>query len=183
MSIHQAILEHLQSALQAALIDDIPLSDDARAGVVMIGPLQGTPEPDEARISVTLHENDPDRFYGVKNVVEGPADNWADIVEDVEIGGAITWRRRFSVKARCLLVNTQEELSVARAIASTVRKRIERCLVGLSFTGIESDGEYVARGAISDTLKGEQIQAGGPPDSYDFHIKILFEVLTTDVLE
>jgi len=76
-------------------------------------------------------------------------------------------------------VNTQEELAAARSIASTVRERIEQTLLTTSFTGVNSNGEFVSRGIFSDNLKGEQIQAGGPPDAFDFHIKIRFEVLTT----
>lgn len=174
MSIHDAIMNRVRDNLQTALIDNIAAGDPAIAGVVQLGPLQD--DPDAARISITLHENDPDQFYGTSNFISG---DWNDEVDEIECGAAITMRRRFTVKARCLLVNTQEDLAAARSIASAVRERIEQTLLTTSFTGVTSNGEYVSRGIFSDSIKGEQIQAGGPPDAFDFHIKIRFEVLTT----
>ena len=96
----------------------------AIAGVVMAGPLQGNPDPDVARISVTVHENDPDQMTGA-----APARMWQDEPLSVEIGSGraiTTWSRKFTVKARCLLEGTREDLDTARQIASTVRSRIEK---------------------------------------------------------
>ena len=59
-----AILEHLRSALQANLIDSMSAGDDTRAGFVKIGPYQGDPTPEEGRITVSIHENDPDGISG-----------------------------------------------------------------------------------------------------------------------
>ncbi len=175
--IHSLILDEVQAALQSALIDDVPPDDPARAGIVQQGPLQGDPEPDQARIAVTVFENDPDGFYGA-NGATTLTTGWEDEVFDVECGGSITWKRRFTVKARCLLVNTQEDLPNTRQIASTVRERIETALLNFSGRGLRSGNEYVARGVFADSLKAEMVQAGGP-GSYDYHIKVRFELLTT----
>lgn len=174
--IHDVVLNYIRDELQEALIDSIPTDDPARAGVVMLGPLQGDPSPDDARIIVTLHENDPDRYYGDKTM--GPP-VWADEVAYTECGGSVTWKRRFAIKARCLLANTQESLAETREIASTVRNRIETTLLSISLEGLSDDGEYVSLTSFNDALRGEMVQAGGPPDAFDYHIKILFEVHTT----
>lgn len=175
--IHDQIMTFLEEELQNALIDAIPTDDDARAGVVMLGPLQGDPDPDVARISITIHENDPDVVY--KPGTSGMADAWDDEVAEVECGGSITMKRRFTVKARCLLVNTAEASSDARRIAATVRSRIEAALVNANFNGLSDDsGEFVSKGIFSDVIKGEMIQSGGP-DAYDYHIKVRFQVETT----
>jgi hypothetical protein len=174
--IHDALLEHTRDALVASLLTDIAEGDTTRAGVVQIGPLQDEPAPDEARISVTLHENDPDRL--IKGSVTGMTDDWSDEIEEIEIGGAVTHIRRFTLKARCLLANTQEDLDAARLIASTVRERCETTLLNLQFVGIVSGNEYVSRGILSDEFSGEMLQAGGP-SSYDYYIKVRFSVLTT----
>jgi hypothetical protein len=175
--IHDGILTAVQAALQLALIDNISASDPAQAGVVYLGDLQGNPDPDVGRISVTLHENDPDRF--ISGAVTGMTDDWSDEVEMVEIGGATTWQRKFTVKARCLLEGTKEDLGDTRDIASTVRSRIEQALYDISFSTVSYNGEYVSRGIVSEALKGEMLQSGGPPDSYDYFIKFRFDVLTT----
>ena len=176
--IHEALLDYAEAELTAALITNIPADDEARAGVVTQGSLQGDPDPDQARISVTLHENDPDAIFG-RDGTSGMTDAWDDEIAEVECGGSTTWNRRFTVKARCLFVNTQEDKASAQRVARTVRHRIETALLAMSFTGIQSDGEFVSRGVFSDSLKGEMVQSGGPPDAYDYFIKVRFEVQTT----
>jgi hypothetical protein len=180
--IHDAVLTHLQTELAHRLITLVAEDDPARAGVVKIGPLQGDPDPDVARISVELYENDPDdeiKGSGVSTT----GNEWKDSVEDIECGGSITWNRRFTIKARCLLETTQEDLAAARRIASTVRSRIEKALLQTTFSGVHSEDEYVARGPFSQDIAGEMYQSGGPPDAYDFGLKIRFSLLTTQKVE
>lgn len=175
--IHNEILEKVLAELTLACITNLSAGDDTKAGAVLIGPLQGDPDPDVARIHISIHENDPDEF--TNGMPTGTNRIWMDEIEEVEIGGATTWKRRFTAKARCLLDQTREELTDARRIASIVRARIEYTLLGISFSGISENGEYVSRPVISEELVGEMLQAGGPPDSYDFIIKVRFSVLTT----
>lgn len=177
--IHNVLINHVKEKLQKALIDDIPAGDTARGGVVKVGPLQGDPDPDVARISVEVYFNDPDQTISGSGMGAAP-EAWDDQVEEIEVGGVITWKRRFTVKARVLLDRTREGLGDAHVIAATVRSRLERALLFMTFSDIGTDDEYVARGVTSDALRGEMIQAGGPPDSYDFHIKLRFDVLTTE---
>ena len=172
-----AIMEHLRDELQAGLIDHIPADDPTRAGAVKIGPFQGNPSPEEARISVSIHENDPDGI--VKGGVSGMSGDWSDEMDLIECGGAATMSRRFCIKVRCLFVKTGEAEDAAREIASTVRSRIERLLKKMSFNGVRTEDEYVARGVLSEDLKVEMMQAGGPPDAFDYIIKFHFSVLTT----
>ena len=171
------ILEHLRDEMQAGLIDNIPESDPARAGHVKIGPYQGDPTPEEGRITVSVHENDPDRI--INGGVTGMRDEWSDEMDLIECGGAATMTRRFTIKARCLFVKTGEKEDEARRIASTVRRRIETILKKMSFNGVQTSDEYVARGVLANDLSGEMMQAGGPPDAFDYIIKVHFSVLTT----
>jgi len=177
MGIHDAVVEYVQVALQEALITAIPTSDNTRVGVVKIGHLQGDPSPDEARISVTIHENDPDQF--VKGALTGLSSAWHDEIQEVEMGGTVTTDRKFSVKVRCLFEGTREDLASARGITSTVRDRIEMALLRLSFNGVQTDKEFVSRGVISTDYATEELQAGGPPDAFDYHFKIRFSIWTT----
>ena len=178
--IHQLILDEVQSKLEAALITAIPEGDATRAGVVKIGDLQGDPDPDVARISVTLYYNDPDQTISGSGLGNNP-DPWDDTVEEIECGAAITWKRRFTAKIRCLFESTGEDLMAAHQIASDVRSRVEKTLLTIRWN-IASADEYVSRGVLSENIRGQVVQAGGPPDAYDFHIKIRFEVLTTESL-
>lgn len=177
--IHAELINFIRDQLEKALITNVPEDDNARAGVVKLGPLQGDPDPDEARISVEVYYNDPDQTLSGSGMGRAP-EAWDDQVEEVEVGGAITWRRRFTIKALVLLERTREGLSDAHAIVSKVRGRIERALLLMPFSDIGTDEEYVARGVVSDDIRSEMVQVGGPPDSYSFHIKIRFDVLTTE---
>lgn len=174
-----AIMEYLKDTLEDALINDVAESDTSRATLVMVGPLQGDPDPDTARIYVTIHENDPNDVIG-DGANASTLKAYADEVEEIEIGGAVTWKRNFTIRARCLLVDTQETLDQARQIASKVRRRIERAVITASFSGVTDEyGAYVSRGPISWDIEGETLQAGGP-ESYDFHITVHFSLLTTE---
>lgn len=168
--IHNAVMSALLALLTDALITNVDPADDAIAGAVVLGPLQGEPmDPDEARISVEIHENDPDKTDQLE---------WADQVYEVEIGGTVTWIRRFSIRARGLFETSRETLDEARAIMSTLADRIEVTLLTSLVTA--SDGnEYVSRGPQAEDLEISVLQGGGPPDSYDFLVKIRFSVLTT----
>lgn len=178
--LHDAILNRVRDELERMLITEVPEGDPTRAGVVKLGNLDGEPDPDEARISITLHENDPDGFIG--GMVTAQHEKWIDEVDHEELGGdysAGTYRRRFTAKGRVLLDISREGLAEAREIASTVRTRLEHALLKISFSGIEVGGEYISRRVIASGLHGEMLQGGGPPDSYDFLIKVRFEVLST----
>ncbi len=177
--IHAALINYIRERLEQSLRMDIPAGDPARGGVIKLGPLQGDPDPDVARISVEVYYNDPDQMLRGSGMGAAP-EAWDDQVEEVEVGGCVTWKRRFTVKARCLLEQSREALGDAHTIASTVRGRLEKALLFMDFSGIGTEDEYVARGITSEALRGEMIQAGGPPDSYDFHIKVRFDVLTTE---
>lgn len=185
IGIHEAVMTYIQARLERDMIErasDPPGAGSTVAGVVIQGALQGDPDPDQARISIEVYENDPDQEISGSGVGMASG-NWQDRVEEVEIGGVITWRRGFTVKIRALLDLTREGLLAARKVASTVRQRAETSILGMSFHGVRADsGEFVSRGAFSEDLITEASQSGGPPDSYDFRIKIRFTILTTTMV-
>jgi len=190
--INSLILDKLVEELQDKLIDDFAAAnspDPAIAGVVFKGPLQGDPEPDTARVSITVHENDPDSFFsGEPTALSG---SWSDEIAEVECGsgsGGAIWNRRFTVKGRCLLVNTKEGLDDTREIASTVKSRIERALLTIDWSDVFEEDEkhnlveYVSRPVVARTMQSEALQGGGPPDSFDYFIKVRFDVQTIMIL-
>ncbi len=182
--IHKAIMDYVKNRLEEDLVSsagNLNPADDAIPGVIKLGPLQGDPDPDVARISVEIYENDPDEELKGSGIASREQ-MWRDVIEETEAGGGIIWRRRFTVKVRTLLENSREDLENARRVASTVRSRVEKSILGMLFTGVESDGETVVMGPFSDTILSEMVQAGGPPDAYDFFIKVRFEVLTTQLV-
>lgn len=169
------VMDHLKAILETALIAEIPTEDDTRAGIVSLGPLNDSPE--DYRISVEVYENDPDTVFRGVTEIKG---EWADQVDEVEMGGmGAIWVRRYTVKIRCLLTATKEDLANARRIASTVKARTERALLRTEWSGVEDDYETVARPVVAESMRSELLQSGGPPDAYDFMIKIRFDIKTT----
>lgn len=169
-TIHFAILRRIADALTSDLITGI--SDvETKAGVVVEGPLLDLPDYEEARIAIELFENDPDHF-----------DDWEWVDEPVqdmlEIGGGMTWSRRFTLQARILLVRTGEQREPARKIASLIKSRVEASLMGTDFSDINIDGEHVSGRIFNKDIRSKMLQNGGP-DSWDFELHIRFEVKTT----
>ncbi len=174
--IHSEILDALDAHFTQKMITDIAEDDPTRAGVVKQGHLQG--DPSKARISVEIHLNDPDVI--LDGVPSGFSENWHDKVHEVEIPKTITYNRRFALKVRCLLANTQENLAEAQEISSTVRQRAEEAILSASMSGVASGNEYACTHVVAETMDGEVIQSGGPPDAYDFIFKVRFEIRTTN---
>ena len=171
ITIHYAIMNRVAEQLEADLIDGI--SDEAAAGIVVEGPLFDSPtDYEEARIAIELFENDPYTF-----------DDWEWVDEPVadmmEIGSGMTWRRRFTLEARMLLVNSQEDRSEARRIASLVKNRIEKSLINTDFGDLYVDGERVTGRIFNENIRSKMLQSGGPPDAWDFEFLVRFEVNTT----
>jgi len=169
-AIHQELMDRLELVLTMALQTNINEDDPTYCKVVKQGPLYDEPlDPEEARIWFEIYENDPDN-----------EDRWHDRLVMLETSCVVTMARRFTIKGRLLLEGTREELVPARTIASVVKGRAETAILSEKWTGVTADdGEYVSRGVLSRAFKSYLRQGGGPPDSYDFRIKIQFEVWTT----
>ena len=175
-SIHNAILTHVKEAIESYLLNRLPDGHPLKPGVVKLGPLQGDPyDPDEARIAVTLHENDPDE----KDSFEWCDTPAPDEYGGIEIGGAITWLRRCTLKAQFLFELSREDLETSRRIAGAIKNRLEDILLGISFFEVNVENEYVSRGILGTGIQSKMRQGGGPPDAYQFNLQIRFEVLTT----
>lgn len=165
--ITNSLLHVFKAQLQKVCIDDVPLSDTSRAGVVKIGPLQGEPEPDVARISITVHPNDPDR-----------PTKMLDKVIEVNIPCSQIWNRYFTIKYRILLEPTHENLEQALTIASTVKARVEHAISSATYGSIRTSTESVQRGCQDVSSRHSLLQGGGPPDSFDFQGKFMFTIMT-----
>lgn len=175
-SIHNAIMTFVKDEITSRLVDTLENGDPLKPGVVKLGPLQGDPvDPDDARIAILIFENDPDE----KDTFEWCDKPAPEEYGGIEIGGGMTWLRRFTIKADCLFELSREDLTTARRIAGALKTRLEDILLTTSFSGIQVGGEYVSRGAIGYGIFSTLRQGGGPPDAYQFKLKIRFEVLTS----
>ena len=179
--IHKAAMDYVVARLERDLVSSVGNTDDAIPGAIKIGPLQGDPDPDVARVSIEIYPNDPDQEIKGSGI-SITREPWEDSIYEIELGGGITWKRRFTVKVRVLLESSREDLDNANRIASTIRSRVEKSIMQMGFVGVADSNESVTMGPFAETLKGEMVQAGGPPDAYDFFIKVRFEILTTQFI-
>lgn len=168
MSIIDAIMTHLQSHLEYELIDNIDLSDASRAGVVKVGPLQGDPDVDVARISAELYYNDP-----------ADEDDLHDEIIEWEMPRTAIWARWFTVLWRCLLVDSGEGLMEAKTVATTFEQRLIHALGTVSWTGVEGQNYEQIIGCPLEYIRATKSQGGGP-NEYDWQGKIQFSVLTSE---
>ena len=173
-TIHYAILRRIAQQLETDLVTNVPADDPTATGIVVEGPLLDEPDFENARISIQLFENDPFNFDSSWDWVDEPVE------EEIEIGGGMTWRRRFTLEARMLLVNTMEDRDAARRIASAIKARVEQSLMDTNFSGIRIGGEYVSAPIFNKNIRSKLLQAGGP-ESWDFVLHIRFEVKTSKV--
>ena len=177
-SIHNAVLTHVKAQIEQNLFDVLPEGHPLKPGVVKLGPLQGDPyDPDEARIAISLYENDPDE----KDTFEWCDKPATEEYGGIEIGGGVTWLRRFTLKAQFLFELTQEDLDTSRRIAGATKNRLEDILLSVSFSSVAVSNEYVSRGIAGFGIQSTMRQGGGPPDAYQFKLKIRFEVLTSRI--
>jgi len=179
MSILNGVLNHTRDELIKACVTNLDEDDPSRAGIVKIGFLQGDPDPDEARVSISIFPNDPDQEIRGSGIGNSPT-SWEDNIVEEEVGGVLTWSRKFTIKARCLFTNGTEadDEVLARSLAATVKARIERTILRIKYDTVQSEDEYVARSPISANLLSSLVQSGGP-GAYDFYIKVRFDILTT----
>ena len=172
------ILKRTETHLQKVLMDDVAVDDPARPGWVGIGELQGEPlDPDEARISVTLHENDPDDFEERDpRGIEWYSHDETDFMQ--EIGPTWTMIRRFTIKVRSLFDTSQESREDARRYNSMVIDKIVHEIMNVDLANIDFNGEYVSMPYYR--IEKEIGQFGGP-DAYDFYSKVRWSLKTTYV--
>jgi hypothetical protein len=170
VTIAYAVMNRVAEQLAADMME---VDDDAEVGVVMQGPLFDDPDYESARISIELFENDPDDFDTWE---------WADepVSDLLEIGQGMTWRRRFKIVTRVLLVSTMENRVAARKIASAVKARLEASLMKVDFGDLMVGGERVTGRVFNENIRSKLLQAGGP-DNWDFELQTRFEVKTTKV--
>lgn len=177
-SIINLIMDKVVEDLTVNMIDNED-EEDAKPGLIRAGLLQENPVP--YRIVVLVHHNDPDDtstnpYWSDIPAHDDEVSGWKMPV--AEIGGGAYTSRRFIVDIKIYFVQTRENRSQAREIATRVIENAEMSLSGTSCSswGIQSrTGEIPLQVKIYKTISAE---GGGPPASHIWSAKILFTVLT-----
>ena len=93
-----------------------------------------------------------------------------------EIGGTEMWWRRGGIQVSCSFVAKKLTEDESRKAAGQVMGRIERAIPKIYVADLRDDfGEHAIKAFL---YANTYYQSGGPPDSYTWRGKVLWQVLT-----
>jgi hypothetical protein len=165
------LVEHVTEVMQT----NVAANDLTRADLVTKGLLQ----TDKAKLNVQIgitggdHEN-TEYLDGIVTLEKLP--NIGFTVPPREIGGGQMWWRRGVARLECYFVREKLNESDAHEVAYDIFGRLEGCIEGTPMSYlVDSYGEH----AQKIFCPGRTIfESGGPPKTYIFRGKILWQVLT-----
>jgi hypothetical protein len=167
-----ALVEHLTTEMRAGLTpSDLTYPDTIKRGL-----LQQEKIIKNVALGVTGGDHeDPNLRDGISTLEELPNIGW--IVPVREVGGGQTWWRRGVVRLECYFVRerlTEEQAFVA---AYEVLGRLQSVIETLNLSGLGED-DYGERALQIFCYGNTYSESGGPPKTYIFRGKVLWQVLT-----
>jgi hypothetical protein len=172
-SVIPLILEAIRAALQKSMIDDIAVDDLTRAGLVKVGRFQDNPTTTGIFISIQGGDlDDPNYRDGIITLDE--MDNIQFRMPAREIGGGEMWWRRGTIRFGCYYIKEKLSEEDAADAAYTVYQRIQDTVNGVYIKA--SSGDETAQQIF--LYGGTMFESGGPPSSYIWRGKVLWQCLT-----
>lgn len=172
-SVVPLILSQIAASLQKSMIDDISSDDVTRAGIVKVGRYQDNPTKDGIYIAVQGGDlDDPNYLDGIISLEE--MDNINFRMPAREIGGGEMWWRRGTIRFGCYFIKAKLSEEEAADAAYTVYQRIQDTMNGLNVNA--SSGDETAQ--LIFLYGGTMFESGGPPTSYIWRGKVLWQCLT-----
>lgn len=171
------IVDALVEGLEQYLIDEVPYSDPTRMNEIRAGRFQQDPNVAWLRASVQGGDlDDPDLMDGIVTLREAQAGRTGFYIEPREIGGTQMWYRRGTVRLELFFIIEQVPEELAREYAYTILGRLQSNLEKIRISHLTDDfGEHAIK--LFHT-QNSMYQSGGPPSSYLWRGKVVWEVLT-----
>jgi hypothetical protein len=169
------ILTKLVDDLTAALITNIPDGDATKADVVKRGLLQQDKVSRNIEIGVTGGDHDdPNYTDGIIDLQRMPQVGFYAPAR--EVGGGELWWRKGVARVDCFFVRERLTEDESFEAAYKILGRIEKAIALSNMSGLTDEfGEK----AIKVFCYGNTFfQSGGPPKSFIFRGKILWQCLT-----
>lgn len=168
----EAIATHLTFHLQTSLT----VGDPERADVIKLGKFQDDPNRKNIYIAITGGDpEDPTLQDGItKRTTDGRKVDF--MVPAYEIGGGESWWRRGTVQVGCYFIREKYTEEEAMGHAYNILGRIELALDSAPVAGLQDDYGEVAYKLFP--YANTFYESGGPPKSYIWRGKILWQCLT-----
>ena len=171
------ICERIVDELKRICITNIPYGDPTRLTVVKYGRFQEDPNTTALRASVQGGDlEDPNLM---DSIVSNPTNNDTKMAFQLaprEIGGSQMWYRRGVVRLELFFIIENLEEEVARDRAYTILGRVQSNIELFNMSGLTDDfGEHAIK--LFHT-QNSMYQSGGPPTSYLWRGKLIWECLT-----
>lgn len=161
--------------LRIKMIDEIDVADPTRASVIKKGLLQTQKTQNHIQIGVTGGDHeDPNYKDGILSLGDLPEIGF--IMDPREIGGGQMWMRRFVARLEIYYIVQRFDEDTAHEHAYNTLGRLMSLIEQAPVAGLtDTFGEKAIKTfCFANTF----FESGGPPASYIFRGKILFQVLT-----
>ncbi len=169
------ILDKIVTDLTAAMITDVADGDVTKADVVKKGLLQQDKVSRNIEIGVTGGDHDdPNYTDGIIDLQRMP--QVAFYAPAREVGGGELWWRKGVARVECFFIRERLTEDQAFSAAYIILGRLQESLALVNMSGlVDTFGE---RAIKMYSFGNTFFQSGGPPKSFIFRGKILWQVLT-----
>jgi hypothetical protein len=170
------IVDRIVSELTRTCITEIPHKDPTRLTIVKSGRFQVDPGITELRVSVQGGDlENPDLMDTIVDINNNPS-RVGFHVDAREIGGTAMWYRRGTARIELFFITDQLEEMVSRDRAYTILGRVQDTIPATYVADLyDGYGEHAVK--LFHT-QNSLVQSGGPPSSYLWRGKVVWECLT-----
>jgi len=171
------IVDRIVEGLIQVCITDIPFKDPTRMNDIKFGRYQEDPNQKMYRASVMGGDlDDPALMDGIVTLKEGQNSRVGFTIDPREIGGTQMWYRRGTVRLELFAIVEGLEEDDARSQAYIILGRIQSNIEKIKVSDLrDSYGEHAIK--LFHTQQS-MYPSGGPPSSYLWRGKLVWECLT-----
>ena len=169
------ILDALTARLTEVCQVQVNADDLTYADVVKKGLLQQSKTQKNVSIGISGGDHDdPNYTDGIVTLEKLP--NIAMQIAAREIGGGQTWWRRGVVRIECFFIRERLTEDEAHVAGYEVLGRVQSAIENIDLTGLVDD--YGERAQQIFCFGNTYFESGGPPKSFIFRGKVLWQCLT-----
>ncbi len=171
------IADRIVEELTRICILEIPHADPTRLTAIKHGRFQEDPNTTALRASVQGGDlEEPEAMDGIVTLKEGANFRVGFTIPPREIGGTQMWYRRGTIRLELFFIIEQLEEEEARNNAYTILGRIQSNLETIKVYDLADD--FGERAVKLFHTQNSMYQSGGPPTSYLWRGKLIWECLT-----
>lgn len=171
------IVKRISDGLKTVCITNIPFSDPTRLSEIKIGRFQE--DPSVAALRASIQGGDLEKPEMMDGIVTDPTNQDTKLgfhIDPREIGGSQMWYRHGVIRLELFFIVEGLLEEVAQERAYTILGRIQSNIEKISVSDLHDNfGEHAIK---LFSTQNSMYQSGGPPTSYIWRGKVLWECLT-----